>query len=467
MAETVKCLYCFKEFDILNVHFRVKEDISLHDISLNKFIDIPRSVDKILKPESYEDMQPYLVPDRSGGFCYKLGKFDIDEDITGKDDYKNIFSVAVGKPILRRSAYTGNKKIPSASMAVSEYIEKVLFNSQTVRSEEQETGIALCPHCHQTLPANFGMYDRISISLIGTVRSGKTVYLAALANLMRKKGALILTDSKELKGMIDCLFGRDAGKESIKIPTTVQGQLPPFIFKYDYEYAVPGNSKTMTNTLLIVIYDMSGEFFRIDREQEYKYGLNIKNSDGIIFLLDPSELEHYKPKLNMIKKPQDYVIDTLNKKFFDNLKSDIPFILCMSKMDILTEFGDETREITELSKNITELENAETKCIDSRFFGNMNKYVRDLLNAVDEKAITKQIENFNRNTAMALSSLGAEPTSDNRISCKPVPKNVSEPLLWLLWQNGYLYPKKYSDTTDKGKYKTGMIKKILNFFKGK
>jgi hypothetical protein len=220
--------------------------------------------------------------------------------------------------------------------------------------------------CDEILPLNFFRSESCVISIIGDSKVGKTYFAMGLINLLQGSAGSILHKlgnvsiyansfyPKEQEAVVQKRYEMIQNDEFI--PTTQPGAERD-ILSIEVEILNKDSSKK----IYLSFFDTPGELYKKYNTHELALQLpNIYKSDAIIFLLEPEQFNHLMPLINevvstdkinkdgyvILQKISDIIkhvqenrlvqkksliqFNLLNGK---NLRSDIPFAFCLSKID--------------------------------------------------------------------------------------------------------------------------------------
>jgi hypothetical protein len=308
------------------------------------------------------------------------------------------------------------------------------------------TNERLCPYCHNELPITSGRGSTKIISVVGASQAGKSVYMTTLLYMLEKytcqsiDASLIAGSSAyndEIRENQERIF-----EKNIMLDPTPKQHIDPLIENLKFK-----DDKIPAMTL--IFYDIPGEGMT-DKEYIEKHGEHIKNSDGIIFLVDPLQMSTLRKKISIANReyrgdftekyqePRDIIV-YLFENFISkqsNEKTNIPTAVVVTKSDMLRNLNDEEY----ITRNSNIFKNYEHK----RFF-NLNEFenidgeVKKFLGKVDGAFKGAMDAYFSTTGYFAVSSLGCNPQNlqiDSSTSINPL--RVDEPFLWLLYQMNYL-----------------------------
>lgn len=324
-----------------------------------------------------------------------------------------------------------------------------MSKSATCGTCKRETSKTICPHCHNELPREMVETGGFIISIIGARSSGKTNYITILINELKNKGHLIdigiyetgvgrkpdeYTIARYERDFYDVLYKR----QKCHAPTTVNDVRSkiPLIYKLF--------STKKKEQAYLVFYDTAGENFT-DNKAIAEKARFLKNSDGIIFLLDTfcvpdvnQKLKH-RFKLDNIELKYDRILSNLLSYFDEQIdKSKFyskPLALTFSKIDALLKnqdlFGDASLPGIKMSSN--------SQFLDSKGYSlddvdSIDLGIKSGLDSWGENSFVSIIDSpvhFKGNSKyFGISALGDMPLNDSVENINPY--RVMDPLIWIL-----------------------------------
>ncbi len=153
----------------------------------------------------------------------------------------------------------------------------------------------LCPECHNDLPITAGKHPSNIVSIVGATSVGKSVYMTSLIHTLQRKtannfdAACIPLDngiSKRFRQDYEIpLFENGALLKS----TATTNRQEPFIFQFIFK----DEDKP---PLTLVFFDVAGEGMT-DKDYIKLHAAHIKNSSGILFLVDPMQIRTIRDKM--------------------------------------------------------------------------------------------------------------------------------------------------------------------------
>ena len=359
-----------------------------------------------------------------------------------------------------------------------------------------------CPNCKHVLPTGYGMRKTLLISILGDARSGKSVFLTVLINQLENNpdfpSKLTFIGDGKVRENFYNTYQKPLLKEHTLISSTKRQKIPPYAFNYWYQYK-DASGAFKENSIDIIFYDIAGEDLR-DYDGIRKNGYNIKDSSGLIYLVDPtnftklSDLFRFSDSALIEAIPEDNsnqaIFDTLYNFFvgFDSKQSEIPLALTISKADLFKYvnfdfFGNKPKNRIQ---NLLSDE-AHHGAVDMPSVKGIHQEVRELISHLGEDGVfNNALGCFKHVHCFAISSLGKKPIvekiSDPEtnetvekgfIDGQLEPFRVKEPFYWILMRNGLLMRHEnnryttYGDTTEVEKNALSFLQKIFKFLKRK
>lgn len=400
--DTFKCPFCFQSVNPENVAFRAK--------------DVLKEQDRLSDPDNMD-------------IKYLEKKDDI---------YEQFWRMYPGSEPVSEYA-----KHPVIDNAAPDCIHGVYQRDQSgfvyavSYGKNKSSDIRICPHCHNTLPSGFGKYPVKYISIVGITSSGKTVYLS---QLLRKLNKFFVKVGLTVRGMCDEVNDFVEKYKIEKNKPFFQGNpanslMPPM--------AVNIINKNTKKEYTLVFYDIAGENC-VKTGGMKKYGPFIRNSDGIILLVDPDQFTGsdnvYSPE-SVIKAMWEAFVSIDN----EDGTSRVPLAATLSKSDMERDvLGYDTQIFSNINYQLPG--NLE---IPEDFFEITDMHVEDLFKQLDEEEaviLKNQLqESFPNHHYFAVSALNTQPIEKTGqdggyyiIEEDPETVRVEEPVFWLLYKLGVL-----------------------------
>lgn len=322
----------------------------------------------------------------------------------------------------------------------------------------------VCPCCHNQLPTNFHQAKGHIISIIGARGSGKTHFITVLIHELKRRGYRLkikitpqdvgedrnnVTSQKYKREYYGPLI--EKGEELPK--TAVSNADYPLIYEIDSDK----KSMLKNEVLYLTFYDTAGENF-YDEEDMRKLASYVKNSSGIIFLLDTFEIpvvrkELQKRGVNIGSSSGVHFSDILDRLEgllkAENIikhkkKANIPLAVSFSKIDEIIKNDLFKKDGIKCS-----IENLGEK---SQYWKNeeysepeieeVSREMRSLLHLWGERPFYENVERvFSRVKYFAVSALGETPEHGKLHGDGVNPHRVTDPLIWILDQLNFSLPK--------------------------
>lgn len=300
----------------------------------------------------------------------------------------------------------------------------------------------LCPGCHNPLPLGYGKYNAKFISVIGVTNSGKTVYISQLLDGMTKYAQQVDLNAFFTSDHEPGFVENNPVRYNEPLPRpTMAGKLSQPMF-YDLVQTLPGD-KLHTDT--IVIYDIAGENCA-NANDMMKYGDFVTRSDGIILLLDPSQLGFgNKDELSSDAKSAkpSTVLNTIHGAFKSQKtdgKLELPIAVCISKSDMIEGLlpaecrKDTTSVLSSSQLPMRKFNASEYNVLECALVAQMRAGVGAEVDGV----LRTGYKHYNY---FAFTATGCAVEKRNNMSypvAPPMPRRIAEPLLWLFYQFGYI-----------------------------
>lgn len=370
---------------------------------------------------------------------------DDDEALALQEDevlnkYRAKFGLA---PIDELEAVINPATIPQENKI---YTNNVLMGVSDKYSEVTKN--RLCPSCHNELPITAGKYPSNIISVVGATSVGKSVYITSLIHTLQRVTASNFNAACiPLNNSISRRF-----RDEYEVPLFENGNLfestakekrqEPFIFQFVFK---DENRAPLT----LVFFDVAGEGMT-SKEYLQLHASHIKNSAGILFLVDPMQIRAIRERLlhqmgenpgkivGLADEPREVVV-SLFEDFIahqENSKTDIPTAIVLTKSDLLSalssEDGEYIRSNSNVFRNVTH-----RGFLNLDEFGNINGEIRRFLAKVDTPFVDAVDVYFRDTSYFAVSALGSNPVGQ-QVNGIISPVRVDEPFVWLLYKLGFI-----------------------------
>ncbi|RJG24004.1 TRAFAC clade GTPase domain-containing protein [Paenibacillus thiaminolyticus] len=306
----------------------------------------------------------------------------------------------------------------------------------------------LCPHCHNELPVTAGKVPSNIISIIGASQVGKSVYMTALIHTLQHTtadhfDAACMPLNAEISRKFRTMYEEPLFERGDLLASTQKEKMQePFIFQFVFK-------DETKPPLTLVFFDVAGEGM-VDQDYLGLHGQHIKNSAGILFMIDPLQIRSIREKIRMqyggasdewvpqYDEPRDVVL-TLFGDFIayqDKNKTDIPTAVVLTKSDMLQALKDEDGDYIKSNSNIFH-NMVHRKYLDLTEFHNIDGEIRRFIEKVDRPFKGTMDVYFSNTAYFAVSALGSNPVNQ-KLQGVVSPLRVDEPFIWLLHELNYI-----------------------------
>lgn len=449
------CPYCFEPIAHDTVHFRssrvltdpsgiLPEDYDPYDDgSVNKFIERYKGADKEQRLKALKEWKRFAPREdpKYKEFWERHGGQTTEVDSRSK------FSGVVGynRPIIIPSSAEDRAYLYDQDGGGDVFVRDAdgMVIRVEFKGDRKQCSERVCPHCHNPLPHEYGKFPIKFVSVIGRQGSGKTVFLSQLLKKMESYAVKVGLSASVKNEASRYFFERanvvKAGKP-LPSPTAVERFQQPLF----YNLARRENGDIRTDTF--VLYDVAGEVFE-DRELIAEYAPFIEHADGLIMLIDPTDLNAAKSLSedgDSMSGPKN-VLNQIHSIIYggeSTKRCPTPFAICITKTD-----APEAQQIFE-EDWLNYLKNDVHEIFDS------NGYPRTVFNAVGYAPIAQYLNEYIKNKEkvfnqelltnyenyafFAMTALGSEVT-EGGVPVGPIlPRRIEEPLLWLFYRLGFI-----------------------------
>lgn len=302
----------------------------------------------------------------------------------------------------------------------------------------------LCAECHFDLPHDVGQIDQRIIAIIGGRNTGKSHYIVTLVNRLKNEVGANFNFSVHMIGedtrhrWRDDFYGPLYEQHTVlqaTRPGAVDARVKaPLIFRLTLEGTFGKRAINLS------FFDTAGEDMKsVDNlSVQARY---ISRADGIIFLLDPLQIESVRQQLSGADLPvpdrdsaPDEIVERLVELFEtqlhlgqrDHIKTPVAFTL--SKIDALFPILDPSSALRRAGGG------EHFGALDLRDVNSVSGEMRDYLSAWMGAGFCSVIEkHFTSYNYFAVSSLGEPPGANQRLRTV-APFRVEDPFLWILCQ---------------------------------
>ncbi|MFE7382801.1 hypothetical protein ACFU9F_20815 [Streptomyces zhihengii] len=319
-----------------------------------------------------------------------------------------------------------------------------------------ETTFRICPVCHSTLPAQFGMLENRMIAMVGSKATGKTVYTTVLLHEMMNRGgsafgaALVGADDATLQRFNsdyqEHLYREGQLFAGTRPAVTNDNRVDPLVFRFGLRR--PGLFRDRPQHTVLSFFDTAGEDFtsRESMELNTRY---LMGADGIVLLLDPLQMAGARPlarpgtalpgtagvdsPYNLVSKVTNLLLTRAGRgravRRSGSSRIDTPVAVVFTKLDAFWHMLDKGSPLRAHPPSGDRFDEEDSLSV--------HEEVRTLLKDWDGVPIDRLLENtYSRYRYFGISALGHTPTEDARVARTGIqPYRVTDPLLWLL--SGY------------------------------
>ncbi|WP_141499639.1 TRAFAC clade GTPase domain-containing protein [Paenibacillus luteus] len=306
----------------------------------------------------------------------------------------------------------------------------------------------LCPKCHNELPVTAGKAPSNIISIIGASQVGKSVYMTALIHTLQNTtadhfDAACMPLNAEISRKFRTYYEEPLFERGDLLASTQKEKMQePFIFQFVFK-------DETKPPLTLVFFDVAGEGMV---EQDYLglHGQHIKNSAGILLMVDPLQIRSIREKIRMnlgdkpgewvsqYDEPRDVVLTMFGDfiAYQENNKTDIPTAVVLTKSDMLHSLKDEDGEYIKSNSNIFN-NMVHRNYFNLTEFENIDGEIRRFIEKVDRPFKGTMDVYFKDTAYYAVSALGSNPV-DQKLQTVVSPIRVDEPFVWLLYKLNYI-----------------------------
>ncbi|OAB45247.1 hypothetical protein [Paenibacillus glacialis] len=306
----------------------------------------------------------------------------------------------------------------------------------------------LCPKCHNELPVTSGKVPSNIISIVGASQVGKSVYMTALIHTLQNTtadnfDAACMPLNAEISRKFRTMYEEPLFERGDLLASTQKEKMQePFIFQFVFK----DESKP---PLTLVFFDVAGEGM-VDQDYLGLHGQHIKNSAGILFMVDPLQIRSIREKIRIkygdseggwvsqYDEPRDVVLTMFGDfiAYEDKGKTDIPTAVVLTKSDMLHSLKDEEGEYIKSNSNVFN-NMVHRKSLNLTEFENIDGEIRHFIEKVDRPFKGTMDVYFSNTAYFAVSALGSNPV-DQKLQGVASPIRVDEPFIWLLYQLMYI-----------------------------
>ena len=481
MAIRIKCPYCFAEFNDDEVHFRAD------------FVGDARARDAILRDKGYRDLASFDLGYEGGDKAQIKKQYEevgfyspVDDpkyttwwnDFGGTTEIDPLNEGQDNNLLLRRRKVI-NPRLDKEHLAIQADggvlirdpgMNDMVTSVKLCDGNKSVTSMRVCPECHNPLPTKYGLYKVIFISVIGVVGAGKTVYLSQLLNNFMDYCSKSGVSAHVRTGSVHQFIERNGIRNDIKMPDSTPPErfMQPLI--YDVEKSIGGNK---TETVTIVMYDIAGEIFQARyMDHVSKFAPFLKESDGIIFLVDPKQFRNIAGG-DVVNRASE-AIQNINATIFGEAgkKYDKPVAVCISKMDSIFDYlQNDLKRYIDSDYNGVPVQNGwgYQKVFNSSEQSDYNTIIGQFIYNNDLSLMNELATGYSNFQFFGFTALGRDcRIVDGRPQGYIVPHRIEQPFLWMLYQLGFVGSNEFecprclkrNSSKIKDSYETGLTTEI-------
>jgi hypothetical protein len=299
------------------------------------------------------------------------------------------------------------------------------------------------PQCKKLLPRNIGMVDdNITIAVIGDTFSGKSHYIAATIDQLRKGRytprdynlCLLNPADDEVEDRYQRQYYQPLFQNKQVLPftqTAFDQMTEPLI----YELTLDGPTRKQINLL---IYDVNGEDL-MNKTQLVRYRPHLLNAKAILFLADPWGMKGFRDKLAHHLQPEAStvtgrvtanVLHAVINLYQNHLgrtgrqSFPLPVAITISKADLTPYL-----RIDPSYHSLYSPAHADQMDFDNN--SPIDESLRKLLEELDEHALLRLVETLDRARFFATSATGVSADTNGQYPSIE-PYRCLDPVFWIL-----------------------------------
>ena len=323
----------------------------------------------------------------------------------------------------------------------------------------QYTGTRVCSDCHRVLPVGIEYHSSMVTAVVGGCNAGTSVYIGVLIQRMHELCEQFNWSFMALDDFTKQRYEKDFYEQLYKyrqvidmtFPISSTGLTEGWGVDNPLLYSLTMTQDRKSKTIMLPFFDTSGADFGNGLVEEYhRY---IYNAAGIILFFDPLNIPEIHERVKFSLGTDDVIYaggpparDIIQRmvqliysrqQLARNKKIEIPLAIVCSKIDLLMSILGKYPPVFWPSGhnghfNLDDFRR-NSDCIQSW----IAEYDMQLMSATK---CFKDVAFF------GVSALGQNPVMTPRadgiytqtLKSSPQPIRVEDPLLWLLWENGFL-----------------------------
>lgn len=307
-----------------------------------------------------------------------------------------------------------------------------------------------CPGCKKPLPHRFEEIEQFIIAIIGDVGSGKSHYIAALINELKREAgqktiryARFSAASPEIEDRYQADYYIPLFKKKHQLPhTSVATETMNYPLIYQMRL-LGKSSHDSVKTIYLLFYDAAGEDYK-NQVRMVQYSRYVLRASAIIILADPLSMPGIVDALPPEQQPDPDSLSSFTPserayqiiETFERAKSlpegsllETPVAITISKADLLEYVGGLGHNYTFLQKPTYQDK------LSDQLFQKVNDEVKELLQQHGDSGLLHLSEEFVNTCFFAISATGSSP--DDQGNFNAIKSNrCLDPLFWILWKLG-------------------------------
>lgn len=313
---------------------------------------------------------------------------------------------------------------------------------------QRETAKRVCPKCHYELKHASSNIEEKMIAVIGGRASGKSSYISVLVNRLKNEigknfNAGVIAYGDDINERYQRVFYKPLFIDGTILKGTVSAAENPEV-KKPLIFRVTFDSKGKRKAVNLVLFDTAGEDMEnIDiMSTEARY---ICESDGIIFLIDPLQIDTVRQSapsdLPEKQKGADpnriverlYILHEQKLKVKAGKKLAKPVAFTLSKSDALFPIIDPSSALHNSGEHFGYLNLSDVQSVHTEICS----YLQEWMGSEFDNIVRTYFDCYRY---FAISPLGKSPTGDRVEGISPL--RIEDPLLWLFYQLKVIEAKK-------------------------
>ncbi len=321
-----------------------------------------------------------------------------------------------------------------------------------------------CPNsdCRvRALPTDFDKFDEyIYLTLVGPKSVGKTVYMTMLTEKISK----IFRDNYRYSVTLDPMSIENQTEERNRLYSnhmmpvyTSVGNQKPIILRFKFSI----DTRTKMPRIVLVIQDTPGEIYTNEKSYEIHnppISDYLQKSDGILFLVDPLQMEAVRNCIALEDLPNDNINEL--GRLFNNVLEQFSAEIKRRKENVDRNGKIKTKLATILMKEDAIGREPLNEGEEAVLIGS-DSFIRRSAGTIDLDGlniISQEIEEYINDNAdglatdikasyergcfkfFAVSALGTSPSKDENgdmiIPNNPIPFRIADPIIWMLSATG-------------------------------